>query len=78
MLIELKKFKAQSILDLEYKERNYLKVWHSSDKLVSSDSGIDEAFKSIQQSIMTKIKNSASEHLVVETIIKHSMKIFEC
>ena len=78
MLIELEKFKAQSILVLEYKERNYLKVWHSSDKLVSSDSDIDEAFKTKQQSITTKIKNSASEHMVVETIIKHSMNIYEC
>ena len=78
MLLELEKFKAQSILVLEYKERNYLKVWHSSDKLVSSDSDIDEAFKTKQQSITTKIKNSASEHMVVETIIKHSMNIYEC
>ena len=60
-LSELKKFKVQSILVLEYKKRNDHKILHSSAKLTVSDSDIDEAFKSMYQSIMTKIKNSANK-----------------
>ena len=74
----LKKFKVQSILVLEYQKRNDDKIFHSSTKLTVDDSDIDEAFKSMHQSIITKIKNSASEDWVVETIVKHSIKIFEC
>ena len=37
----------------------------------------DEAFKSMYQSIMMKIKNSDREDWLVETIVKHSIKIFE-
>ena len=54
-LSELKKFKFQAILLLEQKKRNYPKIWHSSAKLIASDSDIDEAFTSMHQSI-TKIK----------------------
>ena len=75
LLSKLKKFKVQSMLVLKYKNRNDHKIFHSSVKLIVSDSGIDEAFKSIHQSIMTKINNSASEHWVAETIVKHSIKI---
>ena len=42
-------------------------------------SDIDEAFKSMHQSIMTKIKNYASKDwIVLDVIIKHNIKIFEC
>ena len=64
LLSELKKFKVQSILVLEHRKRNDHKTFHSSVKLTASDSDIDEAsFKSIHQSIMTEIKNSAGGRL---------------
>ena len=56
LLSELKKFKVQAILLLDYKKRNDCKIFHSSDKLIPSDSEIDEAFKYINQSTMTKKK----------------------
>ena len=54
MLIELKKFKVQKILVLEYQKRNDRKIFHSSTKLIANDSDIDEAFISMHQSIMKK------------------------
>ena len=79
LLCELKHLKVQTILALVYKKRNYGKTFHSSNELIASDSDIDEAFKFMHQSIMTKIKNSASEYwVVVETIAKYSIKIFWC
>ena len=59
LLSELKKFKVQTILTLDYKKRNYFKIFHWSTKLIATNSDIDEAFKSMHQSIMTKIKNYA-------------------
>ena len=56
LLIELKKFKVQIVLVLDYKERNDLKIFHSSAKLIASYSDIDEAIISMDQSIMPKIK----------------------
>ena len=56
LLGELKKFKLQTILFLEYKKRNNLIIFHSSVKLIASDSDIDEAFISMHQSILRKIK----------------------
>ena len=62
-----------------YKKRNDCKTFHSSAKLIDGDSDIDEAFKSIHQSIMTKIENYACEDcIVLDAIIKHSIKIFKC
>ena len=56
LLSELKKFKVQTILDLlEYTKRNYRKIFQSSTKLIASDSDINEAFKSMHQSIVTNI-----------------------
>ena len=76
---ELKKFKVQTILILDCKKRNDCKIFHSSAQLIPSDSYIDEAFKSIHQSIMTKIKNYACEDwIVLDVIIKHSIEIFQC
>ena len=71
---ELKKLKIQTILVLDYKKRNDHRIFHSSFKLIAtSDSGIDEAFKSIHQSIMTEIKNYAcNDWIVFDIIIKHS------
>ena len=61
LLADLKKFKVQTILALEYNKRNDHKIFHSSAKLIASDSDIEEAFESIHQSIITKIENYASE-----------------
>ena len=47
LLSELKKFKVESILVLEYKKRNDSKIFHLSAKM--------------HQSIMTKIKTSPSK-----------------
>ena len=77
-LTDLKKFKVQSILVLEYKKRNDCKVFHLSAKLIASGLGIEEAFKSMHQSIMTKIKNHASKDWsVLDSVIKYSIKTFE-
>ena len=76
LLSELKKFRVQSILVLEYKKRNAHKIFYSITKLIASDSDIDEVFKSMHLSIMTKIKNSASKDWVVEAIVKDTSKIF--
>ena len=78
LLSGLKKFKVQAILVLHYKKRNDHKTFHSSAKLIAGDSDI-EAFKSLHQNIMTKIKNHASKDwIVLDIIIKHSIMIFEC
>ena len=77
LLNELKKFKVKTVLVLDYKKRNDCKIFHSSTKIIASDSDIDEAFKSMDQSIMTKTKNYACEDwIVLDAIIKHSIEIF--
>ena len=79
LISELKNFKVQAILFLDYKKRNACKIFHSSAKLIASDSGIQEGFKSMHQSILIEIKNYASEDgIVLDIIIKHSIKIFKC
>ena len=78
-LSELKNFKVQTILVLDYKKRKDRKIFHSSAKLIAIDSDIDEAFKSLHQNIVTKIKNYASkDQIILNVIIKHSVKFFEC
>ena len=57
LLSELKKFKVQTILVFDYKKTNDCKMFHSSAKLIASDSDIDEAFKAMHERIMTKMKN---------------------
>ena len=79
LLSKLKKFKVQTILVLDYKKRNDCKIFLSSTKVVAGDSDIDEAFKSMHQNIMAKIKHYACEDwIALDVIIKHSIKIFEC
>ena len=79
LLSELKKFKVQTILVLDYKKINDRKIFYSSNKLIASDSDIDEAFKSMHQSIIIKIKNYAcKDYFALDVIIKHSIKMFEC
>ena len=71
--------KVQTILVLVYKKRNDRKIFHWSVKLIASDSDIDEAFISMHQSIMTRIKQYANEDwIVLDVIIKQSIKIFGC
>ena len=70
--------KVQTIVVLaEHKEINDRKFFHSTTKLIASDSDIDKAFKSMRQSIMTK-KYTTEDYIVLNVIIKHSIKIFEC
>ena len=58
---------------------NNCKVFYSSTKLIASDSGIDEAFKSMHQSTWKGTeKNACEDCIVLDVIIKHSIKIFEC
>ena len=78
-LSELGKFKVQTILVLEYKKRNDRKIFHSCTKLIACDSDIYEAFKSMHQRIMSKMKiYGCKDWFVLDVIIKHSIKIFEC
>ena len=77
-LSELKKFRIETILVLEHVKRNDRKIFHFCTKLTASDSDIDKEFKSMHQSISTKIRNYACEGgTVLDVIIKHSIKIFE-
>ena len=79
LLSELKQFKVQTILALDYKKKNDCETYHSTAKVIASDSDINEAFKSIHQSIMTKIKTYACEDwIVLDVIIKYSITIFAC
>ena len=75
---ELKKFKHQTILVLDYKKRNDRRIFYSCTKLTFNDSGINEAFKSMHSSIMTKINYACKDWIAPDVIIKHSIKIFEC
>ena len=70
LLSELKKFKVQTTSVIDCKATNNRKIFHLSTKLIACDSDNDRAFKSMHQSVMTKMKNYA--------IIKHSLKILEC
>ena len=73
----MKKFKVKKILVLGYNKRNDYKISRPSAKLIASDSDIDKAFKSMHQSIMKK--NYTGENWnVLDVIIMHSIKIFEC
>ena len=65
LLSELKRFNVLTIFLLDYKKRNDRTVFHSSAKLIASDSDIDEVLKSMHQSIMKKLKNCANENCIV-------------
>ena len=67
------------MLVLHYKKRNNSKIFNLNTKLIASNSDIDEAFKSMHQSIKAKLKNYACKNwIVLDTVIKHSNKTFEC
>ena len=79
LLIEWKKFEVKAVLVVDYKKRNEHKILHSSTKLIASDSDIDEAFKSMHRSIMTKTENYVFEDwIVLDAVIKHDINISEC
>ena len=74
-----KKLKDQSILVLQCNKGNDHKIFHLSVKLIASDSNTDEAFKSMYEAIMRKMKNSDSKYwVVIKTTVKRSIQIFEC
>ena len=78
LLSKFKKFKVKTVLVLGYKKRNDRKIFYSCNELIASDSDIDEALKSMHQSIITKIKNYYCEDWIVwDVIIKPSINIFE-
>ena len=54
LLNELKKFKVQTNLFLDYKKRDNSQIFYSCIKIIASDLDIDEAFKSMHQSVITK------------------------
>ena len=75
LLSELKKFEVQRVLVLDHKKRNDCKIFHSTAKLIVSDSDTDSLFKSMHQSIMTKTKIYACDNwIVLDVIIKHSIQ----
>ena len=79
LLSDSKKIKVQTILVLNYKKTNDYKIFHSSAKLIASDSDIDEALESMHQSIMAKMEIYACKDWIdLDVIFKHSIKIFEC
>ena len=76
-LSELKKYKVQTVLLLDYKKSNDRKTFHSSAKLIDRDSDIDEAFISMHQSIMAKIKNyRCKDWVALDAIVKHTIMTF--
>ena len=72
---KLKKFKVQIVLVLDYKKRNDSQIFYLCTKLIASDLHIDEAYKSMHQSITKKIKD---DYIALDSIIKHSINVFEC
>ena len=80
MLGELKKFKVQTILVLEFKKMDDHKVIYKIFLFITNlnvnDSDIDKAFRSMHQSIITKIKKFSL--LIVKTIVEHNIKLCEC
>ena len=80
MLVELKKFKAKTILVLKYKKIDYhksmRKILFSSAKLIFNCSDIDKTFRSMYQSVMNKIKKFISKDWDAKSIVEHNIKIF--
>ena len=76
MLSELKKLKVRTVLVLDYKKRSDSQIFHSCTKIIASE--IDEPFKSMHQSITAKKRNYiCKDYIVLDAIIKHSIKTFE-
>ena len=74
-LKKLKKFRVQTVLVLDYKKRNDSQIFYSYTKINASDLDIDEAYKSMHQSIITKIKKYVcKDYIVLGKIITHSIR----
>ena len=54
------------------------KISCSSPKLIANDLKIDKAFGSMYQTVMMKIKNSVRKDWIVDIVVEHGIKIFEC
>ena len=78
LLSELKKLKVKTILILDYKNIHDRKIIHLGTKMIACGLDIDEAFKSMHESIMTKITyHACKDWIFLDVIIKPSTKIFE-
>ena len=76
LLTELKKSSDNISLRLS---KDDCKIFHLRAELIAIYSDIDEAFKSMHQSIITKIKKYVcKDWIVLDVIIKHSITIFKC
>ena len=71
LLGELKKFKVHTNLLFKNKNINdhkpMHKIFHPTAKLLLNDSDINKAFRSLNQSAMTKIKNLSQQRFSCET-----------
>ena len=71
LLGELKKFKVHTNLLFKNKKINdhkpMHKIFHPTAKLLLNDSDINKAFRSLNQSAMTKIKNLSQQRFSCET-----------
>ena len=75
LLSEIKRQKVQTVLVLDDKKRNDHKIFHSSAKLIARDSDIDKVYiESMHQSIITNKIYPCKDWIVLDTIIKHSIK----
>ena len=75
----MKKFKVQTIIVLDYKKRSDRKIFYSCTKLIARDSDIDESFTFMYPRIIWKIKDYACKYwIVLDVVIKHSIRIFQC
>ena len=64
------------VLVLGY-EKNDSQIFHLCTTLHASDLDINETFKSMHQSIATKIQNyDWEDQIALDTVIRHSIKIF--
>ena len=78
LLSEMKMFKVKAVLILEYKKTNDHKTFHSCTKPIASNSDIYEAFKSMHQSIVKKIKHWTEDWTVLDVITIHNITLFDC
>ena len=63
---------------IRLKKRNDSQIFHLCTKANANDLDTDEAFESMHQSNIKKMKNYACEdYIVLDAIIKHSRNIFE-
>ena len=59
---------------MDYKKGNYCNMFHSSTKLIASDSDIDEAFTFMDQSILANIENYANKDWIALDAISHKKR----